>query len=170
MPRGLVPDVTGPDPAPGALSRRRVLTGLALAPVVLVALPGCSAMADDGPDPLVALADAARADAALAAAVVAAEPGLAERVDPLRDARTAHAAALDAEVARQAGDPAPASAPAPAPAGPPVPADAGLPALRSAVEASAAAAAGAALDLPVERAGLVASVSACCATYAAVLG
>lgn len=166
MPRGLVPDVTGPDPAPAAPSRRRVLTGLVLAPVALAALPGCSAMADDGPDPLVALADAARADAALAAAVVAAEPGLAERVDPLRDARTAHAAALDAEVARLAGAPTPA----PAAAGPPGSAAAELPALRAAVTASAAAAAAAALDLPVERAGLVASVSACCATYAAVLG
>lgn len=166
MPRGLVPDVTGPVPAPGALSRRRVLTGLALAPVALAALPGCSAVADDGPDPLIALADAARADAALASAVVAADPDLAERVDPLRDARTAHAAALDEEVTRSAGAPGPAAAPAV----PPAPVGAGLPALRAAVSASAAAAAEGALRLPVERSGLVASISACCATYAAVLG
>lgn len=159
MPRALVPVVAGP-------SRRRVLAGLALAPVTLVALPGCSSVADDGPDPLIVLADAARTDAALATAVVAADPGLAERVDPLRDARTAHAAALDTEVARLAGAPGPA----PAAAVPPAPPGVTLADLRTAVTASAQAAAQAVLGLPTERAGLVGAVSACCATYAAVLG
>lgn len=75
------------------LSRRRVLAALALAPM---AVAGCALeRTPDGPDPLLALADAARADAALAAAVVAADPGLAGRVDPLGAARTEHAAALD---------------------------------------------------------------------------
>ncbi|MBW0093182.1 hypothetical protein I4I77_26730 [Pseudonocardia sp. KRD-188] len=108
-----------------------MLAALALAPVALspVALTGCAAARDDGPDPLIGLADAARSDAALAAALVAADPDLAERVNPLVDARTAHAARLDAVTAAEA-----------------------------------------VLSLPAERVGLVASISACCATYAAVLG
>lgn len=151
-----------------AVPRRQVLAALVLAPVALspVALAGCAAVRDDGPDPLIGLADAARSDAALAAALVAADPDLAERVNPLVDARTAHAARLDAEVARLAGDTAPA-APAPAPAAPAV---TDLPALRAAVTASGRTAAEAVLSLPAERVGLVASISACCATYAAVLG
>lgn len=149
----------------GGLSRRRVLVGLALAPV---AVAGCAVdRTPDGPDPLLALADAARTDAALAAAVVAADPGLAERVDPLGAARTEHAAALDAEVARLAGDPAGDPAAAPAPAVPQ--AATALADLRAAVAASGAAAAAAALTLPAARVGLVASISACCTTYAAVL-
>lgn len=158
---------------PGGPSRRRVLAALVLAPVALSPLAGCAAVGvDDGPDPLIALADAARADALLAAAVVAAEPDLAARVDPLQAARTAHAAALDAEIARLAGAPEPGAAAAtPSPADPSAaPTAAELAELRAAVTASARAAAEAALGLPAERVGLVASISACCATYGAVLG
>ncbi|MHA6781336.1 hypothetical protein ACVGOW_10130 [Pseudonocardia saturnea] len=145
------------------LSRRRVLAALALAPV---AVAGCAFdRTPDGPDPLLVLADAARADAVLAAAVVAADPGLAERVDPLGAARAEHAAALDAEVARLAGD----GAPPPTSVSPAPPAATGLADLRAAVTASAAVAAAAALTLPAERVGLVASISACCATYGTVL-
>ncbi|QJY50688.1 hypothetical protein HOP40_16895 [Pseudonocardia broussonetiae] len=146
-----------------------MLAALALAPVALSPglLSGCAAVRDDGPDPLIGLAGAARSDAALAAALVAADPDLAERVNPLVDARTAHAARLDAEIARLAGDTAPAAPAAPPPAAPAV---ADLPALRAAVTASARAAAEAVLSLPAERVGLVASISACCGTYAAVLG
>jgi hypothetical protein len=145
----------------GALSRRRVLAAIALAPV---AVAGCSLdRAPDGPDPLIELAAAARADAALAAAVVAADPGLAERVDPLAAARAEHAAALDAEIARLAGDAVPAAAAAAPPTA------TGLADLRAAITASGVAAATAALALPTERVGLVASISACCATYGAVL-
>jgi hypothetical protein len=148
-----------PDAGP---SRRRVLVALGLAPF---ALTGCGLLggADDGPDPLLALVAAARADAALAAAVVAAEPDLAERVDPLVAARTEHAAALDAEVRRldPGADPPPPPPPAAAPAT--------LAALRDAVAASGTAAGDAALELPAERIGLVAAVAACCTTYAAVL-
>lgn len=152
---------------PARIPRRRVLAGaLLLAP----ALAGCSlgGGADDPPDPLIALADAARADAALAAAAIAATPALAERVQPLVDARTAHAAALDAEVTRLDPERTPAPTPAPAPARPAAGGDA-LARVREAVDASGAAAAGVALDLSAERVGLVASIAACCATYAAVL-
>lgn len=148
-----------------ALSRRRLLAGLLLAPP---ALAGCSFGAstkDTAPDPLIALADAARADAALAAAAVAAAPELAERLTPLRTARTDHATALDAEVARLS--PGSTRTPAPAPAAP-----AGAvtqAAVQASVLASGKAAAAATLALPAGRVGLVASVAACCATYAVVL-
>jgi hypothetical protein len=150
---------TGPATSPG-ITRRQVLAGLLLLPP---ALAGCSAArAPQGPDPLIALADAARTDAALATAAITASPNLADRVQPLVDARTAHAAALDAEVARL--DPTrPSTTPAPAQG------SASLAQVRAAVLASGEAAATAALDLPAERVGLVASVAACCNAYAEVL-
>lgn len=153
--------------APG-MSRRTLLAGLLL---VVPAVAGCTAGAAgaDDPDPLIELAATARADAALAAAVIAAVPALTDRVEPLRMARTEHAAALDAEIARLAKDPttAPPVPPATPTPAPPAPTQVRL---RETMTASAAAATAAALDLPAARVGLVASVAACCATYAAVLG
>jgi hypothetical protein len=147
-----------------AWSRRRLLAGLLLVPP---ALAGCSlggASGTDEPDPLIALADAARADAALAAAALGADPELAESLQPLVDARTEHATALDAEIARRDPDrPTPGPPPPPATPGP------GLADVRQAVLASARTASDVALGLPAERIGLVASVAACCATYAEVL-
>ncbi|HZG89778.1 MAG TPA: hypothetical protein VEZ42_06140 [Pseudonocardia sp.] len=148
--------------ARAGVPRRRVLAGALLA---VPALAGCSLGGPDRPDPLIALADAAHADAALAAAALTAAPELADRVRPLVDARTEHAAALEAEIARLDPD----RAPPPAPAAPPIPAGEALTRVREAVQASGAAAAAAAIDLPAERVGLVASVAACCATYATVL-
>lgn len=163
------------------LDRRRVLALALLAPVAAAGLGACGRGAvrrPKGPDPLVALAAAARADAALAAAATAANPDLASRVDPLRAARTEHAAALDAEVVRAGGTPAPTTPPPPEPPA----ADPGttvaptgvtqavtLARVREAVAASQRSAAELVPDLPAERVGLVASVAACCATYAAVL-
>lgn len=155
----------------GALSRRRLLAGLLLAPPVLA---GCSfggTAKDAGPDPLIALADAARADAALVAAAVAAAPGLADRLTPLRSARTEHATALDSEVARLApgGIPTRSATPTPTPAPAATTGPATQATVQAAVLASAKAAAAATLTLPAGRVGLVASVAACCATYASVL-
>jgi len=151
-------------------TRRQVLSALMLVPVALTgacSLPTSSSRA--GLDPLIALADRARADAALAAAAVAADPDLAEQVKPLRAARAEHAVALDAEVARL--DPG-----AVARTRPPVAADADDPPpratltrLREAVLASGRAAADVAVGLPADRVGLVASVTACCAAYGALL-
>jgi hypothetical protein len=163
-----------PGPAPG-IDRRRVLA-LFLASAAAGGLVACGRGSDrpEEPDPLIALADAARADAALAAAAIAANPELTARVDPLRAARVEHAAALDAEVVRAGGTPGSA-----APAAPPPSVDAASPAgvtqsvtlarVREAVAASQRGAAALVPDLPAERVGLVASVAACCATYAAVL-
>jgi hypothetical protein len=151
-----------------AMTRRKLLTALLLAPPALAACSTARSVQATAPDPLIALAAAARSDAALAAAVIAATPSLAGRVAPLRDARTAHATALEAGVAQQAGattTPQPLE-PAPTPtAGP-----ATLASLRTAVAAAGDAAAKVAMTADVRRAGLVASVAACCTTYAAVLG
>ncbi|WP_219416727.1 hypothetical protein [Pseudonocardia nigra] len=153
------------------LSRRRVLTAMLLVPP---ALAGCSfgagagADAPEEPDPLIALAEAARADAALAAVAIAASPELADRLQPLVDARTQHAAALDAEVARL--DPADSTTrPTPAPTTSTAGRGTSLEQVRDAVRASGEAARAAALELPPDRVGLVAAVAACCATYAEVL-
>jgi len=167
------------------LDRRRVLQLMLALPAAATVVAGCSGATTDRhdrPDPLLALADAARADAALAAAVIAADPTVAARIDPLRAARTEHAAALDAEIVRVGGVPStatPSTAPAVGTTGPSAPADAtgtAAPApaatvarMREAVAASQRGAAGLVPDLPAERVGLVASVAACCATYAAVL-
>ncbi|WP_255620989.1 hypothetical protein [Pseudonocardia sp. DSM 110487] len=145
------------------MSRRRVLAGLLLLPP---AVAGCAlgrAAGPTEPDPLIALADAARADAALAAAAVATDQGLASALQPLVEARTQHAAALDAEVARL-NPSRPTPAPSPRPSGRP-----GRAEVQQAVLASGRAAGDVALGLPPERVGLVASVAACCSTYAEVL-
>jgi len=151
------------------IPRRRVLVAAVLALPAASSLAGCfGSGADDPPDPLIALADAARADAALVKAAIAADGGLTEKLQPLVEARTAHAAALEAEITRldpdRATAPAPTTAPAPAPGPDP------MARVREACEASGSAAATVAVDLPAERIGLVAAVAACCSTYAAVLG
>jgi hypothetical protein len=169
------------------LTRRHVLTRVLPAVAVLPVASGCSAFGQStakAPDPLPALADAARSDAALAAAAIAADPSLRTRLEPLRAARTTHAAELDRMLGRPpatAGAAGPAS-PAPrssaprstAPGSVPPSGTArqdspGLREVHDAVAASAAAAADAALVLPAEKVGLVASVAACCSTYAALL-
>ena len=161
-------------PTVGVLVDRRRILQLALVLPVAAGLGGCGAATDrrtDRPDPLVSLADAARADAALAAAAVAADPALAARIDPLREARTEHAAALDAEVVRMGGPSAvptaapPTAAPVTTTAAPAVT----LAEVREAVAASHVGAAELVENLPAERVGLVASVAACCAAYAGVL-
>ena len=157
--------------AAALVGRRRILQ-LALAlPAAATVLGGCSVQdsSDDRPDPLIALADAARADAALAAAAVAADPALAARMDPLREARTEHAAALEAEVARLGGTPALAAPSASAGATPTAAPPVTLARVREAVARSHAGAAELVEGLPAERVGLVASVAACCATYAGML-
>ena len=191
---GAAPRPDGQARPPG-LDRRRLLALALLVPVAATGLGACSTVPDRTtrtPDPLIALADAARADAALAAAAIAANPDLTARVEPLRAARTGHAAALEAEIVRAGGTPrsatptaavptaavptAAAAAPSSGePAADPTVAPTGitqtvsLARVREAVAASQRGAAELVADLPAERVGLVASVAACCATYAAVL-
>jgi len=167
--RGAGPPAAGP-----IVGRRRILQMALVLPAAATVLGGCSGVDRRAtrPDPLIALADAARADAALAAAAVADTPALAARIDPLREARTEHAAAFDAEVVRMGGVsrtavPPVATAAAPPPTGPAPPVT--LAQVREAVKASQVGAAELVENLPAERVGLVASVAACCATYAALL-
>jgi hypothetical protein len=147
------------------LTRRALLAVALLGPPLAACAPAGSTQAQ-APDPLAALADAARADAALAAAVIAATPDLAVRVAPLRDARAEHATALDAEVARSAGRSATPAPPRPTAAS----GAATLDALRRSVAAAGEAARQAAMGAETGRVGLVASVAACCTTYAGLLG
>ncbi|SFM74489.1 hypothetical protein SAMN05216207_1002228 [Pseudonocardia ammonioxydans] len=145
-----------------AFTRRRMLATtaatVALPPVLAACAPGGQRQ-DDATDALLALADAARMDAALAVAAVTADPALAGRLEPLRAARMEHAAALD-----QAGGRAPGSAPTPA--SPPA---ADLAAVRDSVAAAARTAGEVVPQASALQVGLVAEVAACCATYAAVL-
>ena len=73
-----------------ALRHAGITVALALlAPVAATGLGACSTGPErttKTPDPLIALVDAARADAALAAAAIAANPDLTARVEPLRRA------------------------------------------------------------------------------------
>jgi hypothetical protein len=154
---------------PGPTLSRRRLFALAAAGAAAVtvspALAACTTTGtgSDGPDPLIALARRARADTAVIAAAIAADPGLAERLAPLRSARTDHAAALDREIQRL--DPQARASTAP----PAAPRTADLPAVRTAIEDAAREAQGLVGGIGVERVGLVAAITACCTTYAAVL-
>lgn len=174
-------------PSGTPLTRRHLLTRVLPAAVVLPpAVSGCSVFgqsAAKAPDPLPGLADAARADAALAAAAIAADPSLRGRLEPLRAARTTHAAELDRMLGRPPGTAAPANPTAAprsaaatstppsgtAPSGTARRDAPGVRQVHDAIAASAAAAAEATLLLPTEKVGLVASVAACCSTYAALL-
>ena len=122
------------------------------------------------PDPLHALLTAALADATLADAVAAAHPPLAAAARALAADRRTHAASLGAEVLRATPSP-----PVPTPvssAAVVVPADraGAVAALVEATRAAQTQAAGLVAFLPRYRAGLVASVAACCASHLAVLG
>jgi hypothetical protein len=146
------------------LSRRRMLAacaGVVALPPVLSACTTGTGSGDSDPAALLALADQARADAALVVAAVTADPGLSGRLDPLRAARIAHAGALDAAGGR--------TTPPPDQVTGSTPQTVDLARIRDAVTASARSAAAAVSGASVSRVGLVAEVAACCAAYATVL-
>jgi hypothetical protein len=164
---------------PSRPTRRRVLAtsgrgacGLATSAFVTCTI-GCTVTppAPPQPDPLQALLAAALADAALASAVAAAHPPLAPAANALAADRRAHADALKAEVVR--ATPAPATPPPSTTltaAVPPPDRAAARGVLVEAAKAAQAQAGGLVAALPRYRAGLVASVAACCASHLAVLG
>jgi hypothetical protein len=177
-------------PSVTRVTRRHLLTRVFPAVAVLpAAVGGCSVFgqsAAKAPDPVPALADAARSDAALAAAAIAADPSLRARLEPLRAARATHAAELDRILGRPPATAGPgAGGTAPSPTSTSAPRSAaststppsgtarrdnpGVREVHDAVAASATAASEAALVLAPEKVGLVASVAACCSTYAALL-
>jgi hypothetical protein len=161
-------------------SRRAVVTAIAVSGGY--ALISCTAEAPPPPpppDPLEPLIAAATGNAALADSVAAAHPPLAAAARQIATDRRAHAGALAAEIRRATPTPVTTSPPAgrggtassgaisaPAPADP---AAARTALLRATSDAQRQAAdlVGA---LPRHRAGLVASVAACCASHAVVLG
>lgn len=157
---------------PSTVGRRQVLRAAVVgfaAPALLAGLGGCALGSD--PDPLLALAAAAREDAELADAVVKAFAQLTDPLASMVDARRAHGRALDEEITRldpdhqTAGDP-----PATPVTVPGSTADAALAGVLTALANAARQAAEAVPELPGYRAGLVGSIAACCAGYRAVLG
>lgn len=137
----------------------------------MVAVTGCG-ITDDGeqePDPLLSQAVRARTDASTATALVALAPDLAEPLTTISAERTAHADALEAEIARAAGattsytPPSSTTTTAAAGEGPTVEL------LRERLSQSQRSAADVGRTLQGFRAGMLASVSAACAVETAVL-
>ncbi|MGP4018191.1 hypothetical protein [Saccharopolyspora sp. 5N708] len=153
------------------LGRRSVLRLFAAAPVAAALTTACGS-APDEPDPLVALATAAKSDVQLAKAVAQAHAGLADAANEVASARTAHAEAMQREVDRvNPPDPDdPPSVPDVAPQPAPTAADAAAKVLRDALAMAQQKAAQLVPGLPTYRAGLVGSISASCASLREVLG
>ncbi|MFD6859566.1 hypothetical protein ACFWCF_19775 [Rhodococcus sp. NPDC060090] len=135
----------------------------------MAAVTGCGTTDDSEPepDPLLAQAARARTDASTATALIAASPDLAAPLTTISSERTAHADALDAEVARVAGTttndtPSPTTT-APAAEAPTVEL------LRERLTQSQRSAADVGRTLQGFRAGMLASISAACAVQTAVL-
>ncbi|WP_433263870.1 hypothetical protein ACQPZF_33455 [Actinosynnema sp. CS-041913] len=136
-----------------ALSRRGVLLAAATAPLAA----GCTTPPPPPPprDSLADLVEAARADAALATAVGATETAAA---------RTQHADKLQAEVDRATPRvPGTSASPTPTPSTPP-PTNPSREALVTALQTAQKQAGDLAATAPTHRAGLLASVSAGCAS------
>ncbi|WP_072687607.1 hypothetical protein [Rhodococcus marinonascens] len=156
------------------VSRRTAIRFAAASAFGVTSIPlltGCATADDSGAetDSLIAQSRLARRDAARAAATIALVPDRAAALELVRVQRTAHADALDAEIARFAGSypdgTAPTTSPPPtSPTAPP-----GLDQLRAGLAESQRNAADSARTLTAYRAGLCASISAACATYLAVL-
>jgi len=90
------------------LSRRALFrwSSATIGGVGVLGVTGCGLSDDDAesePDPLLAQAASARRDAATARALTALYPDRAGALSVIADERTAHADALDADVARMAG-------------------------------------------------------------------
>ncbi|MER7011161.1 hypothetical protein ABT324_07020 [Saccharopolyspora sp. NPDC000359] len=160
-----------PSRARSALGRRSVLRLLAATPVVAALSTACST-APDEPDELLALANAAKADAKLARAVAQAHAGLAEAANEVATARSTHADALQQEIDRV--NPRDPEDPPSVPEAPPqqAPGSASS-ASKALVEALTGARDQAAALVPAVqdqyRAGLVGSISASCASLLEVL-
>ncbi|MCI2420321.1 hypothetical protein MOQ72_23020 [Saccharopolyspora sp. K220] len=153
------------------LRRRSVLRLFAAVPVAAALTTACSSASDE-PDPLVALATAAKSDAQLARAIAQAHSGLADAANEVAAARSAHAEAMQREIDRvNPPDPEdPPSVPDVAPPPSPGASDAAAKVLRDALSLAQQKAARLVPGLPTYRAGLVGSISASCASLREVLG
>lgn len=165
----------GPAPAgtrASGLSRRTALRmGLgAVLAVPLAAMAGCTEdPARKAPDPLVPLATQARQDAADANAIADAVPDLAGPAKAVAQGRTEHATALQAEIDRMDPPPSGQQPPAATPAKAPQSASAAKKKLQTALAKGQQQAAGLVTSVSRNRAGLLGSVSAGCASLSEVL-
>jgi hypothetical protein len=165
---------TAADPT-AALDRRallRVAGGGAFA-VVALGAAACAPNKPKQPDSLLPHEISARTDAVWAQAAAATAPDRAAALTVVATQRTAHADALRAEINRAIGvygdgtlpkSPTPPVTPPPAPNPPPT-----LAAVRDRLTAAQKSAADAAETSSAYRAGLLASICACCASQAGVL-
>ncbi|GAA4619267.1 hypothetical protein [Saccharopolyspora hordei] len=160
-----------PSRARSVLGRRSVLRMIAASPVVAALTTACSS-APDEPDPLLALAKAAKSDAQLARAVAETHAGLAAVAEEVAAVRGEHARALQREIDRvNPRDPEdPPSVPEPPQRRAPGSASEATTALTDALTAARDRAAELVPTLPTHRAGLVGSVSASCASLLEVVG
>lgn len=153
------------------MSRRTLLrwSGATLGSAGVLTVAACGTPSDDvdAPDPLIAQAQRARTDAALAGALIAVAPDRVDALATIGTERTTHAETLDAEVARLVGGTQPTSTMPPTPTLPAETPTVDL--LRERLTRSQRDAADLGRTLRGYRAGLLASVSAACATEATVL-
>ncbi|RDI64951.1 hypothetical protein DFR76_107329 [Nocardia pseudobrasiliensis] len=163
------------DVSPPALDRRSMLRMAGGGALVVGALgaAGCAEDKPAQPDILLAQEQSARADAVWARAAVATAPDHTPALTLIATQRTEHADALRAEIDRATGvygdgtkpkSATPPVTPPPAPTPPPT-----VAALRDQLARSQRSAADLAATLSGYRAGLLASISACCATHTGVL-
>ncbi|PTR26583.1 hypothetical protein C8K36_105155 [Rhodococcus sp. OK519] len=153
------------------VSRRaalRAVGGAALGATALTLLTACSdAGSADTPaevDALTEQARSARRDAANATAAIATRPDLAAALGVIAAERTAHADALDEEIARVGGAPPSSTAPTT-----PVTAPPGVDQMRADLATAQRDAAKLARTQSGYRAGLLGSISASCAAQQVVL-
>jgi hypothetical protein len=147
-------------------SRRAVLRAAlcgALAVATVAACDSGEAEPPRQPDPLTPFYLDAVALLARYETAIAAQPGLADRLGPLRDDHKAHVDALSREIGAPTRPPTPSATP-------PSPDDAGsLAALRGAEKDAAAAAHAACLAAPGYRSALLGSIAACRASHVEAL-
>jgi hypothetical protein len=151
------------------------LTAAVTVPAVAGSVAGC---ADKPPDPLIALVNQARSDAALLDAAARAwqtppagqperptGPITATLLSGVGEARRIHADKMAAELGDDAPPPPPAGQPSPAGQDPKT----ALAAVLTALDAAQRAAAALVPGLSRHQAALVGSIAACCAAYRSVL-
>ncbi|RCW39764.1 hypothetical protein DFQ14_11425 [Halopolyspora algeriensis] len=154
------------------LGRRAILRTAALLPVTAALTAGCTAFSQpEEPDPLEAVAERARSDAALARAIQQAHPDLAEETAAVEAVRSDHARALRQEIDRvnpQTAETTTSIPPTPAPPAPQE-ADEAAAALKQALREAQRQAADLVPGMPPHRAGLTGSLAASCASLLEVL-
>ncbi len=175
-PRRVAADSAARVPASSAVPNRRSVLRATGGGALAIAVLGAAACTDDKPlepDVLLAQEQSARTDAVWAQAAMAGAPEHSAALTTIAAQRTEHADTLRAEIDRAIGiygdgtkpkSATPPVSPPPAPTPPPT-----VAALREQLTRSQRSAADLSVGQEGYRAGLLASISACCATHAGVL-